>query len=359
MIFKPLKQISIGLDLGDLSFEIIQLEKKKGGFFVSGFSGRDIPEGLIRGGEVKQEDELAGLIRESFEKPLGGLFQSREVICNLPEEKVFIQTISLPSMEREELDKAIRWEIEAHIPLGIDDVYLDWRVIKTVKKNSADYCDILIAAAPKDLVESYVNLLRKSGLSPIVLEPESVAVARALSEDISSPTLIVNIGGNGTNLIIFSGGTICLTSRAAASDRLFTETLVNRLNGTKEEAEKIKSKVGLEKLKDGKNEKIFNVLEPLASELANQIQEYVSFYHERAGETNGSAGGISQILLSGPGALLAGLPEFLSEKLSLPVHLGDCLKNVSFCAEFKKDKRRLFKRSDCVVAFGLAIRNFK
>jgi len=212
-------------------------------------------------------------------------------------------------------------------------------------------------------VESYIGLLRRSGLSPIALEPESVAITRALLKDICSPscppTLIVDIGGDGTNLIIFSDGAVRLTSRAVTSDHLLTETLMAKLNKNREEAERIKLKVGLKQQEGKENEKIFNVLEPIVNELVNRIQEYVSFYHEHAGEESAVAGGISQIFLSGDGSLLAGLSEFLSQKLSLPVCLGDCLRNVSFCGDLRKIKNKLPQHPNCTTAFGLAIRNFK
>lgn len=350
MVLKFPKKTAIGLDLGDLSLKIVQLEKKQGGLFISSFSSRDIPEGFIRDGEIKQEDKLAVLIKEAFNEPVGNSMKSRNIACNLPEEKVFIRIIKLPFMKREELEKAVKWETEAHIPLKINEVYLDWDIIRSIKKDGADYYEILITAAPKVLVDSYISLLQRSKLIPTVLEPESTAAARALL-DSNESVVVVDIGSTGTNLVVFSGESVRFTSHISISDQMFLQALMKKMDKDKEGAEKVKMKKGLNGEK-----KIHNVLKPVADELACQIQECISFHHEH---TDSAGNKITQVILCGDGARLLGLPEFLSQKLDLPVILGDAVKKVSLTNKLEKFKARLSYCPDCTVALGLALRDFK
>ena len=59
-------------------------------------------------------------------------------------------------------------------------------------------------------------------------------------------------------------------------------------------------------------------------ELASQIKKYVNFYYGHASHEYFSFDGkIEKIILSGEGAALKGLPEFLSSELRLPVRLGN------------------------------------
>jgi type IV pilus assembly protein PilM len=266
-------KLTFGLDLSDLSLKVVQLKKKKGGLALTSFVKENIPKGLVEGGEIKKEEELVNLLKKTLGKMKRGSFRGKRVVCNLPEEKVFIRIIQLPRMEEDELDKAVNWEAEAHIPLGIDEVYLGWQVIEPMV-NHLDHLDILIAAAPRDLVDKYLSFLKKSGLKPIALEPESIAVVRSLmTKDDLMPTIIVDLGATGTNFVIFSGLAIRFTSHIHISGELFNQAIIKELKVDKKEANRLKIKVGLDKKK--KKGKVYQALEPIIDDLAKQINDYM------------------------------------------------------------------------------------
>lgn len=340
------KKNIIGLDLGDLCLKAMQFKKRGNKLFATSFVNESIPEGIIKDGEIKQHDQLCALLQNALDSPFGRKFNGNNVVCNLPEEKVFIRIIKLPPMEKQEIEKAIKWEIEAHIPLKINEVYIDWNIIKSEKDN----INILIAAAPKVLVDSYLDLLQKCRLCPVALEPESIAVVRALLKPDSVSTIIVDIGSTGTNFIIFSGGAIRFTSHAAISDQIFIQALMKKMEVDQKQAIKLKIKTGL----DIDRKKIYNAIEPIADKLVKKIQEYISFYHDHTSNVDEENKQIEKILLCGDGSFLRNLPEFINQKLNFSVSLANCSNNILFDDQLKKHQSKLL---DCAVVSGLALRN--
>jgi len=359
-MFKFSKKLAFGLDLSDLSLKIAQLKEKKGEISLASFIKESIPVGLVVGGEIKREEELVKILKETLEKAKGEPLGDRRVVCNLPEEKVFIRVIQLPPMKETEIDQAVTWEAENHIPLSIEEVYLDWQIIKPVY-NHLDHLDILIAATPRPLVDSYSNVLRESGLEPVALEPESIAVVNSLiSPKDPKPTIIVDLGLTGTNFVIFSAKAIRFTSHITLSGQILSQAIMKNLAVDGEKASQLKIKIGLDKTK--KKGKVYQALEPRVNELAKQIQDYISFYHNHATHIHGPDGTIAQVLLCGGESLLLNLPSFLSEKLKLPVHLGDPLINISPVKKQKRggpSKRASLSKRDSLsytTAIGLALR---
>lgn len=362
----------IGLNLEDTVLKIAQAQRRGNDFVISSFVNKDLPEGIIENGEIKQEDKLITLIKGALVEPLGESFQGRDVVCDLPEEKVFIRIIQLPNMSEEELEQAIKWEAEAHIPLSINEVYLDWYVIesvnKTESKTKTGNLDILIAAVPKEIADSYTNLLKKSGLSPVALEPKSIAMVRSLLENSNvKPTIIVNIGSTGTNFIIFANQAIRFTSYVALSDRLFTEALMKEFKIDEKEAGLLKREIGLS-VKTKKSAKsrdltmsrklVCDTLRQVADKLVDQIQEYISFYRDYDSGAHDLDMDIAQIILCGNVSVLS-LSEYLSQKLGLPVILDGCAKNVVLSGKLKNDLKNQYKKnfSACAAVIGLALRS--
>jgi type IV pilus assembly protein PilM len=353
---------AFGLDLSDLSLKIIQIKKKKGKLALASFVKEIIPQGVVERGEIKKEKTLVALLKKALEKTKGEPLRDRRVVCNLPEEKVFIRIIQLPKMKKEELGKAVNWEAEAHIPLSIDEVYLGWHIIEPMV-NHLDHLDVLIAASPRDLVDKYLSVLKKSGLEPIALEPESIAVVRGLmTENNLKPTIIVDLGATGTNFVIFSAQAIRFTSHIHISGQVFNQAIMEKLKIDEKEANQLKIKVGLDKTKE--KGKVYQALEPIINDLAKQIKDYIAFYHEHATHVHGPDEAIGQVVLCGGDSLLLNLSSVLTEKLNLPVEIGNPLINLLPAGKKKQsasEKELVMSKKESLVyttAIGLALRDF-
>lgn len=358
-MFSFAKKLALGLDLSDFSLKLIQLGKKKG-ISLDNFVEADLPFGLVQGGEIKKEKELVNILKGKLKKAAGQSFQSKEVVCNLPEEKVFVRVIRLPLMKESELGQAVSWEAEAHIPLSLDEVYLDWQIVKEPTKEDNHY-SILIAAAPRFLVDSYSRFLKRSGFRPIALEPESVAVVRSLIEaDDSRPTVLVDLGASGTNFVIYAASTIRFTSHINVSGQLFNQAIMKKLDVDQKKANQLKIKVGLDKAKE--KGKVYQALVPLVEELADQIKDYIVFYQKRTAHLSGSAGLIDRLLLCGGDSLLINLPLFLNQRLGLKVEMGDPLVNLPEPVEKYSPALTNLPKKELLTyttALGLAMRNLE
>ncbi len=356
-MFSFAKKSAFGLDLSDFSLKLIQLKKKEGLSLIN-FVEANLPAGLVQGGEIRKEKELVNILKGRLKKTGGQRFQSREVVCNLPEEKVFIRMIWLPLMKKAELDQAVGWEAEAHIPLGLDEVYLDWQIVKEPTEKNNRY-SILIAAAPRLLVDSYSRFLKRSGLRPIALEPESVAIVRSLIKaGDSRPTVLIDLGASGTNFVIFAASTIRFTSHINISGQLFEQAIMKRLGVDQKKAKQLKIKVGLDKAKE--NGEVYQALAPLVEELADRIKDYIIFHQKQAAHLPGSDKLIDRLLLCGGDSLLINLPFFLSQRLGLKIEVADPLINFPKPVEKHSPALAALPKRELLTyttALGLAMRN--
>ena len=353
------KKLALGLDLSDFSLKLIRLGKKRG-LTLDNFVEADLPFGLVQGGEIKKEKELVNILKGRLKRTVGQSLQSKRVVCNLPEEKVFIRVIQLPLMKKSELGQAVNWEAEAHIPLSLDEVYLDWQIVKEPTREDNHY-SVLIAAVPRLLVDSYSRFLKRSGFRPVALEPESVAVVRSLIKagDLK-PTILVDLGASGTNFVIYAASTIRFTSHINISGQLFNQAIMKKLDVDQKKAEQLKIKVGLDKTKE--KGKVYEALVPLVEELAGQIKDYIVFYQKRAAHLSGSAGLIERLLLCGGDSLLINLPLFLSQRLGLKVEIGNPLINLPKPVEKHSPVLAALPKKELLTyttALGLAMRNLE
>jgi len=350
-----LESQSFGLDISDLSLKIIKLEKTGEGLKLSSFGETKVPPGVIEGGEVKNIENLAEIIKKSLKEVKGKRIKTKYVISSLPEEKSFLDILQIPIMKEEEIEKAVKFEAENHIPLKLDEVYFDFEKIQPISKQEK-YQEILIAATPRDIVDPYFKALEQAGLRPLALEIESLAIVRALIKKdalITGPFLIIDLGETRTSFIIFSGKSLRFTSTIPISSQALTESISKNLKVDAKKAEKLKRDEGLEG-----REEIFEAMIPPLTDLAEQIKIYLKYYRSHAPKnqilTNGKK--LERILLCGGGANLKGLIGFLSSTLKVKVELGNPWVNI--LKETVKEVPELsFEKSLAYTsALGLALR---
>lgn len=346
--FLTLHPEAFGLDLSDLSLKIAKLKKTGKGLQLSSFGEFPIPEGLVSQGEIKNEDELAKIIREAVHSLK---LQTSFVAASLPEEKAFLQVIQLPQMKQAEIKGAVAFEAENYIPYPVDTVYLDSEFV-TPLKNSLDHMDVLVAALPKAIVDSYMSCFVKAGLSPRVLEIESLATARALvpQETAASPVLLLDMGATRTGFAVFAGKSLRFTASIPVSGFQLTQTLAQSLSLSAEEAEELKKTQG-----------IAESLMPLLSDLAKEVRKYMGYYESHASHQHltQEEKRIKKVFLAGGGANLAGLVEFLSKELETSVIQGNPWVNI-FGQPPKELPTLPFDQSlKYTTSLGLALRGLK
>ena len=363
--FFNLKQKAFGLDISDLSLKIVKL-KKKGRFFdLASFGEAQIKPGIVKKGEIRKPDELAEVIKKAGREVKGQKLGTRNAVVSLPEEKAFLQVIQMPRLSEEDLKSAVIFEAENQIPLPIEEIYLDYQIVSPLY-NHLDHLDILIAAFPKKIIDSYIACLKKANIKPIILEVESLAISRALIKDETAvqSVLLIDFGANRSVFIIFAGHSVRFTFSIPVSSQNFTEAISRAMKIDLIKAEKLKIKYGLGGKSTKIGQEVFDSLIPALTDLTEQIKKYLDYYQTHVSHEhlppNGK--GIEKILICGGGAKLKGLTDFLSSQLKTPVEIGNPWINILSSTAQPKEQISIYKKEESLgytTALGLALRGIK
>jgi len=363
--FLSSKQKAFGLDISDFSLKIAKLKKQGQFFSVASFSEMPLENGIVRKGEIRDEEKLAQALKKAIRMVRGENLQTKEAIVSLPEEKSFLKIIQMPHLSKEDLEPAVLLEAESYIPLPMNEVYFDYQIISPLD-NRLDHLDILIVGFPKKTIDSYVSCLGKAGIKPIALELESLAVARALigKETSLQPVFILDFGSSKTALIMFSGHSVRFTFFLPVSSQELTDAVARSMQIDSAKAEGFKIKYGLENRTDNVGQEVFNALIPPLTDLTEQIKKYLDYYRTKI-ESERFSSEASQkelVLVCGGGAKLKGLTDFLSSQLKIPVKIGNPWVNILPPNKQPQEKALIYEKEESLsytTVLGLALRGIK
>lgn len=330
MIFFPDPLTStVGLDLNEHVFRLIEV--RPGPFYrrklrVHRYAEERIPSGIISNGEIKDQAEMIARLKSLMKKAYGRS-KTCGAVVSLPETRTFIKVITLTKPAKiEDMPAAISAEATLHIPIPIDELYLDWQPVDDVRSVAVGKpISVTIAAAPKTVVDNYATTLEAAGLIPVAFEIEAQAIVRSIrpvknTEDAAYG--IVDFGATRSSFIVFDRGTIQFTVSIPLSGDSITQKISESLEVSFPEAEKTKRQCGVDVHKCGPT--LWGIVEPFMTEMAKRIADASDFYRDHF--PNGRA--LSGIILSGGGSNMSRLDELLSELVHIPVSRANSLTNL-------------------------------
>jgi len=330
----------IGLDVGSTTLKAVQVRGKE----LAAFSHSPVSEGA----SLTAEDEKS---RAKFSKAVahlvsGGRFRGRNVVVALPESQIFTRVISLPQMSENEVASAIQNEAQQYVPLPLDQAILDYEILGTSETES-ERTDVLLVAAPKSLVQRYLNVLRRAGLNVISLEPETMALSRSVVGDTANdPAMVVSLGAKTADISIFSDGTLRFTRSIPTGGEALVRAIVQGLGLETDRAREYLKSYGL--LEDGGG-KVLAAIKPVFDIIVEEIRRALTFYSSRRGKH------VSRLVLVGGVANLPGIVLYLAEALGIEVGRGNPWETLAIPEAFPKEELMRLA-PDFAIAVGLALK---
>lgn len=304
-----------GLDIGFNSIKVMQLENHSGHYSVIGYGIGGFKPEAIKDGVIVDYEHLAQAILNLFKNNIFGEITTRRVAVSLPATRTFPRAINLPALSDKDLYEAVMLESEQNIPLPMTDLYLDY---ETITKND-DGLEIQTVGIPKNIVDSYLNLMKMVGLEPIIFDSSIKAAGRLFArqeENSDIPAVLIDFGSISADIAIQDKTSIITGTIPAGSD-VFTNLIAKDLDINRGEALVIKTKYGIGKSK--KQAEILEILKPELEQIVREVRRVIRYYEERSTQESK----VGQIITMGGGANLPGLSGYLTDVLRLPVRTSE------------------------------------
>lgn len=313
-----------GLDIGHSSLKAVQIQKAAGKPpVVLGYGVSQFPPEAIQNGEIVKPQAIAEAVHQLLEKNLVGNINSKRVACSLPTSHTFSRPMKVPPMEHSEIVESVQLEAEQYIPVPIANLYLDYEIAH----EDAQGMELLLVAASKKIIDSYLKTLQSLNLEPLAFEPSIMAASRLLrsiGEASTEPSILVDLGSVTTDIAIYDK-TLLVASTVNEGGDTMTRLISSGLHMSMEQAEEIKHQHGVGY--SDKQQRVIDSLKPQLDNLIHEVQKSIRYYSER---TANSGKKISQIVTVGGGAVMPGFNHYLSQELRLPTHSLDPWQTISF-----------------------------
>jgi type IV pilus assembly protein PilM len=280
-----------------------------------------LPLGLVVDGEVVNADGLAVELRTLFtEHKLG-----RDVRVGLAHPRLMVRMVELPAtLDGVDLDGAVRHLAGDLLPVGLDQLVVDYRRVGNAPAELGGQQRILMAAARVDGIQRLMRALSGAGLRAERIQLAGLALLSALDHpSVGDDAILYVQAGALTNVVITEQGEPLLVRAASAGSEAIAAGLAERAEITHEAARVRVAAVGVgRKAAAGAAEPDADNLDFAAAlqvreglrRIVAEIQSSRGFYSARP-----DARPIGAVVLTGSMTAWPGVVEALTRELHLPV----------------------------------------
>src|SRR3989338_4901280 len=318
-LFKKKGSSVIGVDVGSSSVKIVQLRRDKekailetyGELALGPYADRAVGQATLLSGE-KLAGTVKDIIREAnVSVKSGGIA--------IPLVSSLISVIDLPQVSEKQLATMVPIEERKYIPVPISEVTLDWQLLPSegvapsVPPSAAERergvretapqkkVRVLVVAIHNDVIARLQALADTAPLDVWFLESEIFASTRSLLSRERGPVLLLDIGASTTKFSIVEDGIPWSTHILSRGAQDITFAISKSLGIPFPEAEELKRKVGLSK--EGAHQEVVSITRLTLSMIFSNANRMLTDFERQHNKA------IEKVVLSGGGALLAGIEE--------------------------------------------------
>jgi len=340
---------TVGLDIGNHTLKIVKLRHQKDGYFLEAVGIKDLPKGTIEGGEIKKRDALIDAITHLVNQCDPSI---REIVFSMGGHGIISDKITFKIEDDDNAEELILWEASQRSPFDVDDITLDYKILRRFP--GTHETEVLLVAAKNQVMQSYLDLIYDAALVPVIVDVDAFAITNSYALECAGlPDMgtiaLLNIGHSTTSITFIRDG-IYHSSREISTAGEFFNRIIQRNMGISSEdaAQAVKGKasgtVDMNQLKQS--------VGYAAEELSSGIDVAFSYY-----KNSEKTDSIDKIVLSGGGAYIPTLVQFLESRHQTKVQISNPLAHIQY-------NKNLFGSTNVesigallTVAVGLALRN--
>lgn len=342
----------IGLDISASRVKLLELAKSGSGYRVESSGSEPLPQGAIEDKQIANPEivgqAIARLVGRSGAK-------SRQAAVAVSGSSVISKLIEMPAHLREhEMEEQIGFEADQYIPYPVEEVALDFQVLKPSERDP-ELVEVLLAACRRDTIDRKVEALSYAGLTPKVVDVEAYAIQNAcqlLSKQMpdggkDKTIAVVDVGSSNTSVNVLHDLETVYTREQGFGGHQLTLEIMRNLGISEQEAEQARAQNRLPETYENE------MMPAFIENLAQQIDRTLQFFFSSSPDYDS----VDQIILAGGCATIPGIDSAIQNRVNIPTVIAEPLSNMKSSWRAKRNMPDEAEPA-MLIACGLALRAF-
>lgn len=329
------KEPVLGIDISDTAIKVAALTQRRTSYCLEAYARVSLAKHVVIEKEIKDIAAVAISLQEALQQLQT---KAKWGAVALPDTLVITKKIIIAQkLPAAEIEEQIMQEAVKHIPYPLNEVYLDYNLLKPEQKIQP----VFIAAARTEIVTGYLQVLEKAGAKTKLIDIEAFALHKACMNFIpafkqANIAAVIDISTVRTTITVYADRVPIFTRTAFFGLEFLIKNIpVTELN-----------------LSVNSNSVYAAFYDEFKQNLLQHVKRGIQFYTAAANNKN-----IELMIVTGASAKLKGLVELLAAEFNYTVVAADPAPALTFSEKINPELI-VATSSSLMAALGLALRSF-
>lgn len=328
-----------GLDLGTTAIRLVELHGSGPSRQLLKYAHTNVDSKIAMSDAAADQQKLVQVLKELI---VQSRITTRNVAVGIPSQRVFTTVVDIDRLSPSEMAKTIRFQADSLIPTPLAESKIDWAVIGDSPKDKTKV-EVLLTSVSNSFVEKRLDMLESIGMNVIALEPDNLALARALvAPGNTTPQMVVDVGHKSTDLVVTMNDAPRLTRSIPTGSEAIVRAAMQNLNIEENQAQQFVYKFGL--AKDKLEGQVYQAIINTVDLLVTEIEKSIKFFNTRYTTSR-----LERIIVTGAASTLPEFPSYIANKFGISVEIGNAWRNTSYPADRQNELMSISN------AFGVAV----
>ncbi|GIG36867.1 pilus assembly protein PilM [Cellulomonas pakistanensis] len=295
----------IGVDLGRTAVRVAEVDGAPGKRpRLLRFGEQPLPPAAVERAQVLDPRRVAAAVRRACRT--AGV-RAREAVLGVAGEHTIVRPVTMPAASREQMRASLPFLVQESLPVPVADCVLDFYPVR----GDGERVEGLLVAVPDAATAAAVEAVEQAGLRVVGVDLAAFALVRAVVPrgGEHAVTAVVDVGADGVQIVVAEHGVPQLVRFGGVAGTALVAELARLLGVDVDAAEQA--------LRDERvlHGDLAPVVAAHAERMATIVAETLAF-HAQGGNRP-----VEAVLLTGRGAGLPGLGQYLASFARVPVSL--------------------------------------
>ena len=319
----------LAMDMGAGTLRAAEFEPTSSGVRLVRFGVK--PLGLEGASERARPKALEKAITELFDE---AGFQAKTALLACPGFQVLSKPVRIPKVDNTKVAQLIQFEAAQNIPFPLEEAAWDHYTMGIAKSGEIE---VLLSALKSEVANSIIDLVKARGVNVELIDTAQAALVNAFRYnygELEGCSMVLDIGAKTTHVLFFEGEKFFFRTINIGANSI-TQEFATETKMRFSQAEEIKLQKGLVGLggayaepDDPHEAALSKIARQVMTRMHVQVNQTIQFWQKQQGGSEPV-----RLFLHGGATIMPYLPEFLAEKLQVPIEYFNAFQGMEIGEE--------------------------
>lgn len=193
-----------GIDISPGGIRWVEMKGGASSAVIAGAASGEIPEGLVNPAFSKENVTDRESLKSHLIDVIPAGRRRGDIALSLPDQLARITLLEFDEIpgNRVEVERLILWKLKKTLPIPVEVAKVDY----TLLDKGEDKVEMLVAAASREVIREYEDIVRSIGLRPILVDIASMNTLSLFRGDMEKYSVFVDVSGYSVSVAIIADG---------------------------------------------------------------------------------------------------------------------------------------------------------